>query len=91
MKSMKEKHDVSKITISVIVDHTSNETIVKEVGNKYKLSYIQSTSAAAYRGALRDAAYHLLEIAGNTDDGCCTRDQIRVMWEEHRTFQDKPL
>lgn len=88
---MKEKHDISKVTMHIIVDHTTNETTVKEAGRKVNLSYIQSTSAAAYRGALRDAAFHLLELASKTDGANSTRDQIRIMWHEHKTFNDKPL
>lgn len=88
---MKEKHDISKVTMHIIVDHTANETTVKQAGCKTKLSYIQSTSAAAYRGALRDAAFYLLEIASKTDGANCTRDQIRIMWSEHRLFNEKLL
>lgn len=88
---MKEKHDVSKVTVHVIVDHTTNETMVKQGGRKVNLSYIQSTSAAAYRGALRDAAFYLLDMASKTDGANCIRDQVRIMWSEHRTFNDKLL
>lgn len=83
---MKEKHDTSKVTISVIIDRTSNETIVKQAGRKVNLSYIQSASAVAYISALRDAAFYLLEMASEADGGTCTRDQIRIMLEEHRMF-----
>lgn len=88
---MKEKHDISKITMHVIVDHTANETTVKQTGRKVNLSYIQSTSAAAYRGALRDAAFYLLEMASETDGASCMRDQIRTMWDEHRMFNEQSL
>lgn len=88
---MREKHDISKITMHVIVDHTTNETTVKQAGRKTNLSYIQSTSAAAYRGALRDAAFYLLEMASGTDGASCTRDQIRTMWDEHRMFNEQSL
>lgn len=88
---MKEKHDISKVTVHVIVDHTTNETMVKQGGRKVNLSYIQSTSAAAYRGALRDAAFYLLEMASKTDGANCVRDQVRIMWSEHRAFNDKLL
>lgn len=88
---MKEKHDISQVTVHVIVDHTRNETTVKQAGHKVNLSYIQSTSAAAYRGALRDAAFYLLEMASKTEGANCVRDQVRIMWSEHRTFNDKLL
>lgn len=88
---MRGNHDISKVTMHVIVDHTTNETIVKQAGHKVNLSYIQSTSAAAYRSALRDAAFYLLEMASETDGATCTRDQIRTMWDEHRMFNEKPL
>lgn len=86
---MKEKHDVSKVTMHIIIDHTTNETTVKRAGCKTNLSYIQSTSAAAYRGALRDAAFYLLDMASKTDGANGTRDQIRIMWAEHRAFNEK--
>lgn len=88
---MKEKHDISKVTIHIIVDHTANTTTVKQAGRKVNLSYIQSISAAAYRGALRDAAFYLLEMASKTDGANCTRDQIRIMWEEHRRLNEQSL
>lgn len=88
---MKEKHNISKVTMYIIVDHTTNETTVKQAGRKVNLSYIQSASVAAYRGALRDAAFYLLEMASETDGANCTRDQIRTMWDEHRMFNEKPL
>ena len=90
-KTMKEKHDISKVTMHIIVDHTTNETKVKQAGCKTNLSYIQSTCAAAYRGALRDAAFYLLDMASKTDGANCVRDQIRIMWSEHRAFNDKLL
>lgn len=90
-KTVKEKHDISKVTVHIIVDHTTNETMVKLGRHKVNLSYIQSTSAAAYRGALRDAAFYLLEMASETDGANCTRDQIRIMWSEHRAFNEKLL
>lgn len=85
------KHDISRVTVHIIVDHTSNETTVKQAGYKVNLSYIQSASAAAYRGALRDAAFYLLEMASKTDGANCTRDQLYIMWDEHRAFTDDPL
>ena len=88
---MKEKHDISKVTMHIIVDHTTNETMVKQAGRKVNLSHIQSTSAAAYRGALRDAAFYLLEMASETDGANSTRDQIRIMWDEHRMLNEQPL
>ena len=86
---MGKKHDISKVTMHIIIDHTAGETIVKQAGRKVNLSYIQSTSAAAYRGALRAAAFYLLEMASETDGATCMRDQIRAMWDEHMMFNEQ--
>lgn len=88
---MKEYKDISKITMSVIVNHTDRTTTVKQSGVKTPLSFVQSASAAAYRAALRDAAFYLLDLASETDGANPVRDQIRIMWEEHRPFNSESL
>ena len=88
---MKEYKDISKITMSVIVNHTDRTTTVKQSGVKTPLSFVKIANAATYRAALRDAAFYLLNIASETDGANSVRDQIRIMWEEHRPFNSKSL
>lgn len=88
---MKEYKDISKITMSVIVNHTDRTTTVKRSDVKAPLSFIQLANTEAYREALRDAAFYLLDLASETDGANPVRDQIRIMWEEHRPFNEKSL
>lgn len=87
------KNDVSKISVSVIVDHTDRTTTVKMSGEKTPLSFIQSASQSAYIAALRDAAFYLLDKAATLDEEnpYNTRAQIAKMFEEHCGFNEKEL
>lgn len=87
------KNDVSKISVSVIVDHTDRTTTVKMSGEKTPLSFIQTVSQSAYLAALRDAAFYLLDKAAtlDTEKPYNTRAQIVKMFEEHRGFNEKEL
>lgn len=87
------KKDVSKISVSVIIDHTDRTTTVKMLGEKTPLSFIQSASQSAYLAALRDAAFYLLDKAATLDEKnpYNTRAQIVKMFEEHRAFNEKEL
>lgn len=88
---MKEQHDISRLGVQVIVDHTAGVTIARRVGSKANLFCVHGDNASAYRSVLRDVAYYLLVIASATDGANCIRDQIRIMWEEHRMFNERPL
>lgn len=87
------KKDVSKISVSVIVNHTEKTTVVKMSGEKTPVSFIQSASQSAYLAALRDAAFYLLDKAATLDEGnpYNTRLQVVKMFEEHRSFNEKEL
>lgn len=87
------KNDVSKISVSVIVDHTDRTTTVKMSGEKTPLSFIQSASQSAYLAALRDAAFYLLDKATTLDEEnpYNTRAQLVKMFDESRGFNDKEL
>lgn len=88
---MKEYKDISKTAISVIVNHTDLTTTVKQSGVKTPLSFVHRANVAAYREALRDAAFYLLDLASETDGANPVRDQIRIMWEEHRPLNARSL
>ena len=62
------KNDVSKISVSVIVNHTAGTTTVKMSGEKTPVSFIQTVSQSAYLAALRDAAFYLLDKAATLDE-----------------------
>ena len=87
------KKDVSKISVSVIVDHTDRTTTVKMSGEKTPVSFIQSASQSAYLAALRDAAFYLLDKAAALDEGSPYNMRLQVvkMFEEHRSFNEKEL
>lgn len=87
------KNDVSKISVSVIVNHTAETTTVKMSGEKTPLSFVQSASPSAYLAALRDAAFYLLDNAATLDKEkpYNTRAQVAKMFEEHRGFNEREL
>lgn len=87
------KNDVSKFSVSVIVNHTEKTTTVKMSGEKTPVSFIQTASQSAYVAALRDAAFYLLEKAASLDEKSPynTWAQIVKMFEEHRGFNEKEL
>lgn len=87
------KNEVSRLSISVIVNHTENTTTVKMSGEKTPVSFIQTASKSAYLAALRDAAFYLLDKAATLDEEkpYNTRAQVVKMFEEHRAFNEKEL
>ena len=87
------KNDVSKISISVIVNHTERTTTVKMSGEKTPVSFIQTVSQPAYLAALRDAAFYLLDKAATLDaeKPYNTQAQVVKMFNEHRGFNEKEL
>lgn len=87
------KNDISKISVSVIVNHTAETTTVKMLGEKTPVSFVQSANQSAYLAALRDAAFYLLDKAStlDTENPYNTRAQIVKMFNEHRGFNEKEL
>lgn len=87
------KNDVSKMSVSVIVNHTERTTTVKMSGEKTPVSFVQSANQSAYVAALRDAAFYLLEKAASLDESSPynTREQAVKMFNEHRGFNEKEL
>lgn len=87
------KKDISKISMSVIVNHTDRTTTVKMSGEKTPASFVQSANQSAYLAALRDAAFYLLDKAAELDEEhpYNTRAQVVKMFEEHRAFNEKEL
>ena len=87
------KNDISKISVSVIVNHTERTTTVKMSGEKTPVSFVQTANKSAYLSALRDAAFCLLEKAATLDEEqpYNARAQVVKMFEEHRGFNEKEL
>lgn len=87
------KNDMSKISVSVIVNHTDKTTTVKMSGEKTPVSFIQTANQSAYIAALRDAAFYLLDKAAALDEEkpYNTRAQVVKMLEEHCSFNEKEL
>lgn len=87
------KNNVSKISVSVIVNHTDRTTTVKMSGEKTPMSFVQSASQSAYLSALRDAAFYMLDKAAALDEekSYNTRAQVVKMFDEHRAFNEKEL
>lgn len=87
------KNDITKISVSVIVNHTKKTITVKMSGEKTPVSFIQTASQSAYLAALRDAAFYLLDKAAILDEKnpYNTRAQVVKMFEEHRGFNEKEL
>lgn len=87
------KNDVSKISVSVIVNHTDRTTTVKMSEEKTPLSFVQSVSQSAYLAALRDAAFYLLDKAATLDEEnpYNTRAQAVKMFDEHCGFNEKEI
>ena len=87
------KNDISKIYVSVIVNHIDKTTTVKMSGEKTPLSFIQTANQSAYLAALRDAAFYLLDKAAELDEEhpYNTRAQVVKMFDEHRAFNEKDL
>lgn len=87
------KNNVSKMSVSVIVNHTDRTTTVKMSDEKTPVSFVQTASQSAYLAALRDAAFYLLDKAAALDEEkpYNTRAQVVKMFDEHRAFNEKEL
>ena len=87
------KNDISKISVSVIVNHTENTTTVKMSGEKTPLSFVQTANRSAYLAALRDAAFYILDKATALDEEkpYNIRAQVVKMFDEHCGFNEKEL
>ncbi len=87
------KNDISKISVSVIVNHTERTTTAKMSDEKTPVSFIQSANQSAYLAALRDAAFYLLDKAAMLDEEkpYNTRAQVVKMFNEHRGFNEGEL
>lgn len=81
--------DISKITVSVIVDHTNHKTVVKRIGERTPISSVGMVGSLTLASAYRDAAAYFLRLAANQEGSLpAFKDQITVMYQEHKLFNE---
>ena len=81
--------DISKITVSVIVDHTNRKTVVKRTGERTPISSVEAVGSLTLASAYRDAAAYFLRLAAAQEGSLpAFKDQIAVMYHEHKLFNE---
>lgn len=77
---MTKYDDISKITVTVTVNHT------QRTGDRCPLSYIQTVSAVALAGTYRDVAAYFLDLAAEQekDTAHTIKKQAETMLNEHQ-------
>lgn len=81
--------DISKITVSVIVDHTNRKTVVKRTGERKPISSVGAVGSLTLASAYRDVAAYFLRLAADQEGSLpAFRDQITVMYHEHKLFNE---
>lgn len=83
---MAKYDDISKITVTVTVNHTQRTISAKRTGENCPVSYIQTVSAAALAGTYRDVAAYFLDLAAGQEKGTAhtIQKQAEIMLNEHR-------
>ena len=81
--------DISKITVSVIVDSTNRKAVVKRTGDKTPISSVGLVDSLTLASAYRDAAAYFLRLAADQEGSLPSfKDQIAVMYHEHKLFNE---
>ena len=81
--------DISKITVSVIVDHTNRKTVVKRTGDRTPISSVGVVGPLTLASAYRDAAAYFLRLAADQEGSSpAFKDQIMAMYHEHKLFNE---
>ena len=81
--------DISKITVSVIVDHTNRKTVVKRTGKRTPIFSVGLVCSLTLARAYRDAAAYFLRLAADQEGSLpAFKDQITVMYQEHKLFNE---
>ena len=81
--------DISKITVSVIIDHTNRKTVVKRTGDRTPISSVGNVGSLTLASAYRDAAAYFLRLATDQEGSLpAFKDQIVVMYHEHKLFNE---
>ena len=86
---VKHMADISKITVSVIVDHTNRKTVVKRTGERTPISSVGAVGSLTLASAYRDVAAYFLRLAADQEGSLPEfKDQIAVMYHEHKLFNE---
>lgn len=81
--------DISKITVSVIVDHTNGKTVVKRTGERTPISSVGLVGSLTLASAYRDAAAYFLRLAEDQEGSLPSfKDQITLMYHEHKLVNE---
>ena len=81
--------DISKITVSGIVDHTNGKTVVKRTGERTPVFSVGLVGSLTLARAYRDAAAYFLRLAADQEGSLpAFKDQITVMYHEHKLFNE---
>lgn len=82
--------DISRIGVTIEVNHTKNCITVKENNPRRKITQIPNVNSMSVADACREAAFHFLLRASEQKGSVSrVRDQIKVMWEEHRMYHEE--
>ena len=76
--------DITKITVTIELNHTKKRTRVRRIGDRFPINEIVGATPQACASACRDAAYYFLSLA--TAQTCSlpdVRDQVKVMLSEN--------
>lgn len=78
------QNDISKVTLTITVNHTRNTITVKRAGDRRPITQLSAVSPAALSAAYRDAADYLLLLASEQSPEDGGKDaQLEHMRAEH--------
>ena len=84
--------DISRIGVTIEVNHTKNCIAVKESNPRRKITQIQNVNAMSVADACREAAFYFLLRASEQEGSLShVRDQVKVMCEERRMYNEEGL
>lgn len=87
---MAKYDDLSKIAVTVTVNHTQRTISARRTGDRCPLAYIQTVSPSALAGVYRDAAAYFLDLAAQQErmheigTAHTLQKQAEIMLSEHR-------
>lgn len=82
--------DISRIGVTIDVNHTKNCITVKESNPRRKIAQIPNVNSMSVADACREAAFYFLLRASEQEGSLShVRDQVKVMCEEHRMYNEE--
>lgn len=85
-------NDISKITVTVTVNHTKSMITVRRTGEQCPIAMSYTTGPHALAGCYRDAAAYFLDLAAGQlnryglADNAGIKEQAELMLYEHRNI-----